>query len=115
MGFDIFDGETAYSYYYRRPRTIKDCKEEEKDYMKMLKGAKTFRIVGVGFNKPEQEPIPKPFRKRDSNSKKLVKSISLAFERLQVGQLCKSYFDGNCDPKNYWSYTTPPPNKKIAP
>ena len=106
VGFNLLDGETYYSFFYRRVRTVKECHELRKEYMDMLKGHETVRIVG---NHPDESviqdsdrrKIPTPFNK----AKKVVASF---FIRLQAGDKCKAYFSEHCElPKNYWGGVIP--------
>lgn len=106
VGFDLLDGDTYYSFYYRRVRTVKECNRLRKEYMDMLEKHNTVRIVA---NHPieklildsERKEYPAPF----SKAKKI---ISGPFIRLQAGDKCKAYFSEDCDlPKNYWGGVTP--------
>ncbi|MES2768878.1 MAG: hypothetical protein V4596_07000 [Bdellovibrionota bacterium] len=114
MSIDAFDGKEVYHFFYRRPLNRSLCKEEEKEYQQILKGAKTVRIVGISPDE-SKEPPPEQFRSKDLKkalAPVLVKWTNSVFIRLQVGEKCKAYFKDDCDlPKNYWANTIPPKKK----
>jgi hypothetical protein len=109
MIFQIKDGDTKYEFIYRRVLNVPMCLSEEREYRKMLKGAKTVRIVGVhpdeSINPPPEscKRIPKKFAETK-------KSVSIIFSRLQAQGSCKAFFITDCDlPKNYWVGMIPGP------
>lgn len=106
VGFNLLDGDTHYSFYYRRVRTVKECHELRKEYMDMLKDHDTVRIVG---NHPDERVMLDSERKgRPTPFNKAKKIISAPFIRLQAGNKCKAYFSEHCDlPKNYWGGVIP--------
>lgn len=106
VGFDLLDGDTYYSLYYRRVRTVKECHELRKEYMDMLKDHDTVRIVG---NHPiERMMLESEKKSRSAPFNKARRRISASFIRLQAGNKCKAYFSEDCDlPKNYWGGVIP--------
>ncbi len=108
IGFYIFDTDTAYFFYYRRPLGIKQCHEAVKEYQKMINNSEGVRIVGIT---PDEENIP---AKKYPNSNtperffKAKKRIYSVFVRLQANNKCKAYFDNDCElPANYWGGVIP--------
>ena len=108
LSFRLHDGDQVYFFYYRRPRNIKQCHEEKKEYYKMIEGEETVRIVGTSPNESVPEPKYKYIKgipERFTNTKK---ETSAVFTRLQVKNKCKSYFPDDCElPKNYWGGVIP--------
>ncbi len=103
LGFRVRDSDRVYFFYYRRPRNIKQCHEEQKEYHKMMEGGETVRIVGITPNEsaPDSKYLYiKGIPERFTNTPKKISSV---FIRLQVKKKCRSYFPDDCElPKNYW-------------
>lgn len=107
MSLDVFDGHEVYSFFYRKPLSRVLCKDDEREFQKMLKGAKTFRLVGISPYE-KQESLSKKRRVRISSTVAMVKWTNSFFARLQVEKKCKSYFPDECDlTNNYWANTIP--------
>jgi hypothetical protein len=108
LGFRVHDSDRVYFFYYRRPRNIKQCHEEQKEYHKMMEGGETVRIVGITPDEsaPDSKYLHiKGIPVRFTNTKKEISSV---FIRLQVKNKCKSYFPDDCElPKNYWGGVIP--------
>jgi hypothetical protein len=106
MGMHVLDDENAWAFFYRKPLSISGCKKEELEFRKIMKDAKTIRIVGIHPLKedgPERKhpAIPERF----TNVKRI---IAAPFIRLQSQVECKAHFEEHCDlPKNYWAGTIP--------
>ena len=66
LAFEFIENENYYFFNYRKPLSIKLCNEAMLEYKKIIKDAKTVRIVGIS---PDYEPMkniknltyPKPF------------------------------------------------------
>lgn len=94
LGFDIADGKTEYSFFYRRPLSREQCRNDKNFFRQMLTTEKTVHIVGIS-----------PYKENKPNK---ITRISAFFARLQVGKTCKAYFEHHCDlPKNYWAGMLP--------
>jgi hypothetical protein len=107
MSLDVFDGHEVFRFLYRRPISKEMCVSHEGEFQKILRTTKTFRLVGVAPTRKFDRP-PKVFSKKDPASQKIVKWTSYLFVRLQVGEICKSYFSDECDlENNYWANTIP--------
>lgn len=106
LGFNVLDGQNGFMFFYRRPLSIKQCRDQENEYLALTKDAQTIRIVGLHQSEedgpdPRDERIPERF----TNVKKMTSSF---FVRLQTEKGCKAYFREHCDlPKNYWGGTIP--------
>lgn len=114
MVFYVLDGNETKWFMYRRPYSVPQCLNIERDYKRMIKNAETVRIVGIGYpdevNGPQKrngiERVPMRFTS-------VTKLTSWMFSRLQVEKKCKAYFEDDCDlPKNYWANTIPDYNGK---
>lgn len=110
LAFEFIENENYYFFNYRKPLSIKLCNEAMLEYKKIIKDAKTVRIVGIS---PDYEPMkniknltyPKPFKAKNF--------ISYTFVRLHANNKCKAYFSDDCNlPENYWAGTIPPPAAK---
>lgn len=93
----------TYEFFYRRPSVGASCLKTEKEYLRMVKGAKKIRLVGAGgaiekVGPQSGEPrVPRRF-------KNTVKTETWFFARLQAGKMCKAYFEEHCElPENYWA------------
>lgn len=106
MGFDLVDHDVCYSFYYRRPLTVKMCHQQKKEYMEIIEKGISVRVVGIG---PEVELIKDSERmKFSAPCNKAKKLIWATFIRLQANNKCKAYFADDCElPKNYWGGVIP--------
>ncbi|HXH30827.1 MAG TPA: hypothetical protein VNJ01_08435 [Bacteriovoracaceae bacterium] len=108
LGFYVLNGDRNYFFFYRRPRNIKQCHEEEKEYHQMMANEGTVRIVGTSPSDQTPDPKYKHIKgipERFTNTKKETSSY---FARLQVKNKCKAYFPNDCElPKNYWAGMNP--------
>lgn len=101
LGFELLDKDVCYSFYYRRPISVKMCHEQKKEYAKIIERGPV-RVVGI---KPEIEIMKDSERMKFSAlcSKAAKKIVWATFIRLQAGNKCKAYFEDDCElPKNYW-------------
>lgn len=111
MQFYVLDGDTAYGFYSRRVDDVSWCLKVQHDYRRMLRGAKTVRLVGIelheeSFNSniSSEERAPRRFTSAS-------KTVASTYIRMQVGPLCKSHFTGDCKlPENYWGGIIPEPS-----
>lgn len=106
MGFYLIEAGKSWYFHYRRPLGYSQCLSEQSEYRKMIKHAKTIRIVGISqLEENGPEPRDPQIPERFTNVKKRTSSF---FSRLQVGKQCKAYFEDDCDlPENYWANTIP--------
>jgi len=106
LGFDLHEQNVCYSFYYRRPMSVKMCHEQKKEYMKIIKKGQLVRIVGI---KPEIELMKDSERmKFSAPCNKAKKLVWATFIRLQANNRCKAYFADDCElPKNYWGGVIP--------
>ncbi len=106
VSFHLLDKDTYYNFYYRRVITVNQCHKHKKEYLDILKGQDSVRIVASHpterlMQHSEKKAAPNPF-------KDTVKIIYGPFIRIQGGDKCKAYFSEHCDlPKNYWGGVTP--------
>ncbi|MCC7441863.1 MAG: hypothetical protein IT285_09525 [Bdellovibrionales bacterium] len=100
MSFYALDGKTAYSFNHLRFIPLQECKEIEREYREMVKGAKTVRLVG---HHPIQDKERKQYKGSPTPSRFTSTPVYffMTFSRIQVGDRCKAYFPQDCDlPKN---------------
>ncbi|MBP7845758.1 MAG: hypothetical protein KA116_13205 [Proteobacteria bacterium] len=104
LGFRVLDGDRIYSFFYRRPLTIKNCQKEEREYRKMMESEETVRIVGTSPSDEIPDPKYKYIKGIPERFTNIQKKTSSYFARLQSKNKCKAYFPNDCElPKNYWA------------
>jgi len=111
FGAYLIDGDIVYHFIPRRAvYDVSMCLEEEKKYHAMMKGVKTVRLVGTGDTRIKPNPQPEPPYKNERAPRHIrekPKKVVVYFERLHVGDKCRSYFLDYCLPKNYWAGAMP--------
>ena len=109
----VIDGKESHQFNYRRMDDAEFClAQREKEYLNILKGAKTVRLVGSHPNAIKIGPR-KPLGKRIPTRFTATPQITpWTFQRMQANGKCKAYFDNYCDlPEKYWADTIPPKQK----
>ena len=104
----IADTNIYYHFFYRRPLIKKDCQKDREDYLTMMKGAKTVRLVGTLDLRDEVNLQPMKYRGAPRSFTNKATKLMSYLVRMQTGAKCKAYFAEDCDlPKNYWAGTYP--------
>lgn len=105
LSFNLLDQGAYYFFYCRRPFSIKECRIQKEEYLKIAERAGSIRIVGI---MPKEELMKDSTLRKYKMPFKAEKVISSVFVRLQAGDKCKAYFEDDCElPKNYWGGVTP--------
>lgn len=100
--FYALDGDTAYEFHHRRVYDVPMCLEAEREYRRMMRGAKTVRLVGIHSREEPYDPGPSKER-MPRRFTSVAKTISQVFIRMQGGNRCQAYFPDHCElPQNYW-------------
>jgi hypothetical protein len=105
LSFNLLDQGIYYFFYCRKPFSLKECRIQKEEYLKILEKAGSVRVVGIS---PVEEQMKDSTLRNYKMPFKAEKVISSVFIRLQAGDRCKAYFEDDCElPKNYWGGVTP--------
>ena len=105
LSFNLLDQGVYYFFYCRRPFSIKECRNQKEEYLKILEKGDSVRVVGIS---PVEEQMKDSTLRNYKMPFKAEKVISSVFIRLQAGGRCKAYFEDDCElPKNYWGGVIP--------
>jgi hypothetical protein len=116
LGFNAIVKGRNYEFLYRGVLSIKQCREDEDEYRKIIKMSKKVKIVGISliYNygpSVRDKRIPERFSQAKDRTTAIF--IRLLGESLETAKSkkkvkCKAYFKLHCDlPKNYWSGVIP--------
>lgn len=106
MIFYAINKDVVYKFNYRRISETGWCKKNiRKEYDKLIKNISKIRLVEttplekeknylINRNVPEKLKIPNSL-------------VSWTFIRLETSKGCKSYFQADCSPNNYWGGLLP--------
>lgn len=97
-----------YSFQYRRSLTNKQCLQEEREFHRIIRGAKSVRVVGILPSESSRQGYA-PERNVPARFAISPKQMSLILIRLQANNQCKAFFSNDCLPENYWAGMTPSP------
>jgi hypothetical protein len=107
MAFYILDEGVTYDFFYGRMYDVKMCLEMEKEYRRLMQGAKTVRIVGTDYWE-EAGPSNQKIKELPKRFELSPKFVVINFTRLQTTNGCKAFFDLDCKlPENYWAGLKP--------
>jgi hypothetical protein len=105
LSFNLLHQGVYYFFYCRRPFSIKECRIQKEEYLKILEKVSYVRMVGIS---PVEEQVKDSTLRNYKMPFKAEKVISSVFIRLQAGDKCKAYFEDDCElSKNYWGGVTP--------
>ncbi len=105
MTFYLLSDNTTHEFMFRRVIDVKRCLNLQKEYRALADGVSKVRFVGIS---PRQQDDEKLITDRVPNKFKNAKfKINWTFIRFQTPKGCESYFEGDCQPDNYWSTTIP--------
>lgn len=106
LAFYLKKDSELHEFFYRRLLSTKDCQSEKKDYMGMIQQVADVRIVGihssVDTKRQRIQGIPEKF------ATSYERLVHWTFIRLETKHKCKSYFENDCEPENYWGGIIPP-------
>lgn len=105
LSFNLLDQGVYYFFYCRRPFSIKGCRTQKDEYLRIVDKESSVRIVGI---MPLEELMKNSTLRKYKMPYTAEKVISSVFIRLQAGNKCKAYFADDCElSKNYWGGVTP--------
>ena len=112
MTFYLLADDVTHEFMFRKVMSVERCLNLEKEYQLLTEGAPKVRVVGLhpldGNGKLITARVPQKFN--DSNVKK-----TWTFIRFSTVKGCESYFEGGCQPKNYWGGVLPPKKSNLVP
>lgn len=111
MTFYITADNQTHEFMFRRVIPVSNCLRLEKEYHSLIQNANTVRIVGIEPQTKHKRLITKHVPKKFHKDK----VINWTFIRFSTSKGCESYFDGDCDPEQYWGGIIPPKKTKIVP
>ncbi len=100
MAFYAIEGNVVHEFLFRRISQTDWCLELQKKYNKLIAEVSRIRLVGIDpspqkGNTLKNDPVPEKFKTRQYVT-------NWVFIRLETIRGCKSYFDTDCEPENYW-------------
>lgn len=100
MSFYAIENDIVHEFFFRRISQTDWCLELQKKYNRLTDDVPRVKLVGIDpslkkDNTLKNDPVPEKFKGRQ-----YVKNW--VFIRLETIKGCKSYFDTDCEPENYW-------------
>ncbi|MCB0408528.1 MAG: hypothetical protein KDD34_10005 [Bdellovibrionales bacterium] len=106
MTFYLLEDNTTHEFMFRRVIDVKRCLNLQNEYLALADSVSKVRFVGIS---PRQKDGEKLITGRVPDNFKNAKfKINWTFIRLHTANGCESYFEGDCQPENYWSTSIPP-------
>ncbi len=100
LGFHLLDRDIYYFFFSRRPQTIKQCRKDKTEYLKILSKGQAVRLVGVGGN-GDEELSDKERKMSQAPFSKAKKIYASFFVSLTSNGKCKGYFSDDCELDKY--------------
>lgn len=91
--------DTTHEFMFRKVHDVDWCLKLEKEYSTLLSGVPLVRLVGISPRKGDDRLITSRVPDKFKNSKT---KMTWTFIRVHTMKGCKSYFEEDCKPENYW-------------